>query len=87
MDEVAAQDTTRVKVIIERGEEGYIAYPLGMKGVVVGQGDSYEEVLADVRSAIRAHVEQFGPDVFTSDDPSREAFVAEAEIPSLPKPR
>ena len=45
--------TNRLKVIIERVEDGYIAYPLGMKGVVIGQGDSYNEALADVTSAIR----------------------------------
>ena len=53
----------RIKIIIEHAEDGYIGYPLGMKGVVVGQGDSYEEALADVTSAIRAHVREFGPEV------------------------
>ena len=28
--------------------EGYAAYPLGLKGVVVGEGDTYEKTLADV---------------------------------------
>ena len=28
-----------------------MAYPLGLKGVVVGEGNSYEEALADVKSA------------------------------------
>ena len=36
------------KIIVEKHSDGYIAYPLGLKGVVVGQGDTYEEVLADV---------------------------------------
>jgi len=40
-----------------------VAYPLGLKGVVVGQGDTYEEVLADVKSAIRFHIETFGKEV------------------------
>jgi len=48
------------KVILEKHEDGYIAYPLGLKGAVLGQGDSYEEVLADVKSAIKFHIETFG---------------------------
>lgn len=47
------------KIIVEKHPDGYIAYPLGMKGVVIGQGDSYEEALADVKSAIRFHIESF----------------------------
>ncbi|MBM5828329.1 MAG: type II toxin-antitoxin system HicB family antitoxin, partial [Cyanobacteria bacterium M_surface_7_m2_040] len=49
---------------VERHSDGYVAYPLGIKGVVVGQGDSYEEALEDVRSAIAFHRETFGPDAF-----------------------
>ncbi|HUT14458.1 MAG TPA: hypothetical protein VMY42_28490 [Thermoguttaceae bacterium] len=79
MAEVAGK-TTRVKVVIEHGEDGYVAYPLGVKGVVVGQGDTYEEALTDVTSAIRAHVRQFGAEVLAAGDPAREAFIAEAEV-------
>ena len=28
----------RLKIIVEKHPDGYVAYPLGMKGVVVGQG-------------------------------------------------
>ena len=49
-----------VKIIVEKHPDGYVAYPLGLKGVVVGEGDSYKETLADVRSAIRFHIETFG---------------------------
>ncbi|MCX5648406.1 MAG: type II toxin-antitoxin system HicB family antitoxin [Planctomycetota bacterium] len=52
-----------IKLIVEKHPDGYVAYPLGLKGVVVGEGDSYEEALADVRSAIRFHIEAFGPEV------------------------
>lgn len=41
------------KIIVEKHPDEYVAYPLGLKGVVVGQGDTYEEALADVKSAIR----------------------------------
>ena len=49
-----------IKIIVERHSDGFIAYPLGIQGVVVGEGDTYEEALDDVRSAIRFHVETFG---------------------------
>ena len=80
MTEAASGKIARIKVVIERGEDAYVAYPLGMKGVVVGQGDSYDEALADVTSAIRAHVEQFGAASLTADGAAIEAFIAEAEV-------
>lgn len=49
-----------IKIIVEKHADGYVAYPLGLSGVVVGEGDSYEEALADVRSAILFHIETFG---------------------------
>ena len=52
-----------IKIIIEKHADGYIAYPLGLKGVVVGEGDTYEEALTDVKSAIRFHIETFGTEV------------------------
>ena len=70
----------RYKIIVEKHPDGYVAYPLGIKGVVVGQGDSYEEVLSDVKSAIKFHIETFGEEVFDIDPPVLEAFVAEAGI-------
>lgn len=72
--------TRHVKVIVERHSDGYVAYPVNLKGVVVGQGDSYEEALSDVRSAIRFHVETFGSEVLDVDSPVLEAFVAETEV-------
>ncbi len=74
------ESRTRIKVVIERGEDAYVAYPLGMRGVVVGQGETYDEALADVTSAIQAHIKQFGSDVIVGDDPALEAFIAEAEV-------
>ena len=40
----------RLKIIVERHVDGYVAYPLGLKGIVVGQGDTYEQALEDVQS-------------------------------------
>jgi len=70
----------QLKIIIEKHSDGYVAYPLGFKGVVVGQGDTYEEALADVKSAIRFHIETFGRDVIETEPKVLEAFVAETGI-------
>ena len=56
----------QIKIIVEKNPDGYVAYPLGLKGVVVGQGDTYEEALSDVKSAIRFHMETFGEDVLAT---------------------
>lgn len=50
------------KIIMEKHSDGYVAYPIGMKGVIVGEGDTYEQALDDVRSAISFHIETFGPE-------------------------
>lgn len=70
----------QVKVIVERHADGYVAYPIGLKGVVVGEGESYEAALADVSSAIQFHIETFGPDVLEGEQPVLEAFIAEAGV-------
>ena len=72
-----------IKIIVEKHPDGYVAYPLGLKGVVVGEGDTYEDALGDVRSAVRFHIETFGKDAFDeTQSPVLEAFVAEAGIPA-----
>ncbi|MDR4504504.1 MAG: type II toxin-antitoxin system HicB family antitoxin [Candidatus Scalindua sp.] len=72
----------RYKIIVEKHPDGYVAYPLGIKGVLVGQGDSYEDALTDVKSAIKFHIETFGEEILDIDPPILEAFVAEAGIES-----
>ena len=69
-----------IKVIVEKHPDGYIAYPLGLKGVVVGQGDTYEDAMTDVRSAVNFHIETFGPEVLEIDPPILEVFVAETAV-------
>ena len=70
-----------VKIIVEKHRDGYVAYPLGLKGVVVGQGDTYDAALDDVRSAIAFHTQEFGEASITDDEsPVIEAFVAEASM-------
>ncbi|MBN2208489.1 MAG: type II toxin-antitoxin system HicB family antitoxin [Candidatus Coatesbacteria bacterium] len=50
---------TSIKIIVEKHPDGYVAYPLGVKGVVVGQGDTYDEALKDAESAVCFHIETF----------------------------
>jgi len=51
-----------------------------MKGTVVGEGDTYEAAFADVKSAIRFHIETFGDEALPVDSNLIEAFLAEATI-------
>ena len=69
-----------LKIIVEKHPDGYVAYPIGIKGVVVGQGDTYEEALADVKSAIRFHQDAFGKRSLAVNPPVLEAFIAEAAL-------
>jgi predicted RNase H-like HicB family nuclease len=55
-----------IKIIVEKHSDGYVAYPLGLKGVVVGEGASYGEAITDVESAIRFHLETFGKEILKS---------------------
>ncbi len=47
--------------------DGFVAYPVGLRGVVVGQGDTCDEGLADIVSSLRFHIETFGPDVIDAE--------------------
>jgi predicted RNase H-like HicB family nuclease len=67
------------KIIIEKHSNGYLAYPLGIKGAVVGEGETYEEALADVKSAIRCYIEVFGQKTRENESPA-ETFLVEAEV-------
>jgi predicted RNase H-like HicB family nuclease len=69
------------KIVVEKHPDTYVAYPLGLKAVVIGQADSYEAALADVRSAILFHMETFGPESLEIDPPILEAFIAEGGVP------
>jgi predicted RNase H-like HicB family nuclease len=69
-----------VKLIVEKHADGYVAYPLGIKGVVVGEGETYDEAVADVTSAIAFHIETFGPDVFNDEETVLEAYITETGV-------
>jgi predicted RNase H-like HicB family nuclease len=70
----------KLKFVIEKHPDGYVAYPLGLRGVVVGEGETSESALADAKSAVAFHIESFGKEAFDDQDEVMEAFVAEASV-------
>ena len=46
----------RFSVVVERDKDGYFAFCPELQGCYT-QGDTYEEVLENIRDAIRLHVE------------------------------
>lgn len=70
----------QIKIIVEKHPKGYIAYPVGLKGVVVAEGDSYEEALAEVKSAVEFHIETFGRQMLEEEEVAQEIFIAEAGV-------
>ena len=71
----------KMKVLVEKHVDGFVAYPVGLKGVIVGQGDTYQEVLEDVKSAICFYVETFGENSLEEYTSMLEAYLVDAEIP------
>ncbi|MEP6487069.1 hypothetical protein NDI43_00165 [Microcoleus vaginatus GB2-A3] len=63
------------RIIIEKHPDGYVAYPLGIKGAVVGEGDTYKEALPDIKSAIRCYMEVFGKETMENESPAIETFL------------
>lgn len=70
----------KLKIVISKQEDGYVGYPIGLEGIVVGQGDTYEDALENTKSAIRFHIKSFGPKVIRTKELPTEAFIAEAEL-------
>ncbi len=72
--------SAKYKIVVEQHEDGFVAYPLGFAGGVVGQGENADEAIADVKSAIRFHIEAFGQEAFVDDLPPLNAYVTETEV-------
>ena len=68
----------QVKIVIEKHADGYIAYPVGIKGVIVGEGVTYDEALHDIQSALKFHLDTFGP-ICRQADITREDFLSAYE--------
>lgn len=72
--------TKQFKIVVEKHEDGYVAYPIGIDGVILGQGNTYDEALSDVKSAIRFHIDTFGTSSVSNDDDVIEAYLTETGI-------
>jgi predicted RNase H-like HicB family nuclease len=73
----------KIKVVVERHLDGYVAYPLGLReGVaIVGEGDTYEDAIADLTSAVRLTLEtKTESEIFDDEFPLLDARIAEAEV-------
>ncbi len=46
----------RVTVVVEKDEDGYFAYCPDLQGCYT-QGETYEEAMANIRDAIKLHIE------------------------------
>jgi predicted RNase H-like HicB family nuclease len=68
------------KVVVEQHADGFIAYPLGFRGAVVGEGETAAEAVADVASAIRFSLETFGREAIEDDLPLLDAFMTEVSV-------
>lgn len=68
-----------IKIVVEKHEDGFVAYPVGLKGIVIGEGDTFEEAYTDAKSAAKFHIETFGDEVFVEYAP-QEVFITEAII-------
>ncbi len=53
---VSIMKNYRVSVVVEKDEDGYFAFCPELQGCYT-QGDTYEEVIASIRDAIRLHIE------------------------------
>jgi len=49
-----------VKIVVANLPDCYVSLPLEIEGVVVGEGDTRKEILADVQSAIKFQIAIFG---------------------------
>ena len=72
--------TKEFKIIVERHADGFVAYPVGLRSVIVGQGDTHQEALADVTSAIEFHADTFGETELEPDEPLLDVFVTDTRV-------
>jgi hypothetical protein len=75
-------DVPRIKIVVEHHDDGYVAYPIGVDGIIVGEGDTEDQAIADVKSAISEFVAEFGIDALGLDSPVRDATITDFELAS-----
>jgi predicted RNase H-like HicB family nuclease len=78
--DIEGEMTKDVKIIVEQHPDGFVAYPVGLRGVIVGEGDTHAEAIADVTSAIQFHVDTFGVKELEMDQPLLGVFVADTQV-------
>jgi hypothetical protein len=71
---------TQLKFVVEQHSDGFIAYPLGFNGVVIGEGNTADEALSDAKSAAKFHMETFGSEALPVDSPLLNAFIVDMGI-------
>jgi predicted RNase H-like HicB family nuclease len=72
-----------IKIIILKEEDGYVAFPIGLKGVVVSDGDTYEEAYQNIKEAIKFHIESFGEAILDEIEAPLEAYIADLKVSSI----
>ena len=70
----------KLKIIVENYDDGFVAYPAGLKGVIVGYGETEEDTLDDVRSAIAFHVDSFGAGEIVPERGVIDVHIVETEV-------
>ena len=68
-----------IKFVVEQHEDTFLAYPLGIQGGVVGEGDTAAAALEDARSATEFYIETLGAGVIEDESPLS-AFVSEQAV-------
>jgi len=74
-------DVRTVHIIVERHSDGYLGYPLGIRGAVVGQGETLEAAVAGTASAVRFHLATFGEGMWDPEATPLAVFVDEVRLP------
>ena len=54
--------------------------PLGLKGTVRGQGDTFNETVDDVTSVIQVYLETFGSEELEGAEPASDVFIAAVNV-------
>jgi len=68
-----------INIIIEKHPEGYVAYPSGLSGVLLIEGNTYQEALENIKSTIKLHLETFRKETF-KDESIIETFINEITV-------
>jgi predicted RNase H-like HicB family nuclease len=68
--------------VVEEHPDGFVSYPLGVEGAVIGDGETAEDALTSAKAALAAHIEAFGPEVLPAAEPVIDASIVASEIAS-----